>query len=96
MKLRYAPRARTDIADIYDYIAQRNPRAATAVVRGVRATCRLLARHPRIGRVTNISGVRVLALSRYPYLIYFTIGADEVTILHVRHGARSEPQPSDL
>jgi plasmid stabilization system protein ParE len=44
MKLRYAPRARADIAHIHDYIAQHNARAATAVIRQIRATARLLAR----------------------------------------------------
>ena len=96
VKLRYTPRARNDISDVYDYIAQYNPRAATAVVRGIRSTCRLLARYPRIGRATDIKGIRALALVRYPYLIYYAIGTDEVTILHVRHGARSAPEQSDL
>ena len=96
MKLRYAPRARGDIADIYNYIAQHNPTAATAVIRGVRSTCRLLARYPRVGRATDVTGVRALALLRYPYLVYYPIGTEEVTILHVRHGARSMPQQSDL
>jgi plasmid stabilization system protein ParE len=96
VKLHYAPRARNDIADIHEYIAQHNPRAATAVVRGIRSTCRLLARYPRLGRATDIAGVRALALVRYPYLIYYAIGTDEVSILHVRHGARSAPEQSDL
>ena len=33
MKLRYAPRAKADIAEIHAYIADRNAKAATAVVR---------------------------------------------------------------
>ena len=66
------------------------------MVRSIRATGRLLSRHPRIGRVTDIANVRVLPLGRYPYLIYFAIGHEEVTILHVRHGARSAPQQSDV
>jgi plasmid stabilization system protein ParE len=43
VKLRYAPRAHADIADIYEYIAQHNAGAATSVVRQIRLTSRLLA-----------------------------------------------------
>jgi plasmid stabilization system protein ParE len=91
MKLRYSPRARADIADIHDHIAQHNPRAATAVARKIRSTCRLLGRYPGIGRGTDIPGVRMLPVSRYPYLVYHSIGGDELTIVHVRHGARAAP-----
>jgi plasmid stabilization system protein ParE len=30
----------------------------------------------------------------YPYLIFYTVEADEVVILHVRHGARLKPWES--
>ena len=84
MRLRFAPRARTDIAYIYQYIASHNTSAATAVVRQIRSTSQLLARYPGLGRETNIPGVRVFPTARYPYLIYYRVLADEVVIIHVR------------
>jgi plasmid stabilization system protein ParE len=96
VKLRFLPRARNDIAGIHEYIADHNPRAATAVVRSIRATGRLLARHPGLGRATDIPGIRVLPVRRYPYLVYHLVGDDEVLIVHVRHGARSAPTTEDL
>jgi plasmid stabilization system protein ParE len=38
VRVRYALRARDDIASIHQYIAERNPRAATAVVSKIRDT----------------------------------------------------------
>lgn len=96
MKLRYAPRAHTDIADIHDYIAKHNPRAATAVIRRIRATGRLLARHPGLGRDTDIPDIRVLPVARYPYLIYHTLTGDELTIVHMRHGSRAAPTSEEF
>ena len=83
------PRARSDIADIHHYIAEQNPRAATAVVRRILATVRLLARYRGLGRDTDIADIRVLAFARYPYLVYHTVIGDELTIVHVRHGSRA-------
>jgi plasmid stabilization system protein ParE len=70
VRLRYAPRAAKDIADIHQYIARHNESAATAVVRRIRATSRLLARFPGLGRETDIPEVRVFPISRFPYLVY--------------------------
>jgi plasmid stabilization system protein ParE len=96
MKLRYAPRAHADISHIHGYITQHNPRAATAVVRQIRATARLLARYPGLGRPTDISDVRVLPTARYPYLVYHRVGDRELTILHVRDGRRAVPTPDEI
>jgi plasmid stabilization system protein ParE len=96
VKLRFAPRAHADIADIHQYIAQHNRTAATAVVRQIRSTSQLLARHPGLGRETDISGVCVLPTARYPYLVYHRVMGDELIIIHVRHGRRDAPEEQEL
>ena len=40
---------------------------------------------------TREAGVRRIPAGRYPYLVYYTVEAEEVVILHVRHGARRWP-----
>ena len=96
MKLRFTPRARADIADIHQYIAQHNTTAATAVMRQIRATSQLLARHPGLGRQTDISGVRVLPTARYPYLVYHRVLGDQLIVIHIRDGRRDEPGEQEL
>jgi plasmid stabilization system protein ParE len=96
VKLRFTPRARADIADIHKYIAQHNKVAATSVIRQIRLTSGLLARHPKLGRETDIPGVRVFPTARYPYLVYHRVGEDEVVVIHVRDGRREVPEQGDL
>ena len=96
MKLRFAPRARADIADIHQYIAQHNVAAATAVVLQIRATSQLLARHPGLGRETDISGVRVLPTARYPYLVYHRVLRDQLIVIHIRDGRRDSPAEHEM
>ncbi|WP_408918125.1 type II toxin-antitoxin system RelE/ParE family toxin [Bradyrhizobium arachidis] len=57
VRLRYAQRARNDIDGIHEYIAQHDKRAASAVVRRIRSTARLLTQYPSLGRATDIPGV---------------------------------------
>jgi toxin ParE1/3/4 len=96
MKLRYAPRAKADIADVHAFIAERNPKAATAVVRRIRAAANLLARFPGVGRATDMPRIRVLPAPPFPFLIYYTQTSKEIVIVHVRHGARDAPTPESF
>jgi hypothetical protein len=38
----------------------------------------------------------VIGVVRYPYLVYFTVGPDEVIILHIRHMARNAPTDEEM
>lgn len=96
MKLRFTPRAHADIADIHQYIAQHNKLAATAVVRQIRSTSQLLARHPGLGRETDIPGVRVFPTARYPYLVYHRVLGDQLIVIHVRDGRRAAPEQQEM
>ena len=91
MRLRYARRARTDIAEIYQHIAQYSPSVATAVSAQIGATSRLLAEYPGLGRETDIPGVRVFPTAHYPYLVYHSVRGDDLVIVHVRHARRDGP-----
>jgi plasmid stabilization system protein ParE len=96
VKLRFSPRARSDIDHIYEYIAEHNKRAARAVVSQIRSTSELLARHPGLGRQTDTPGVRVFPVARYPYLVYHRMHEDNVIIIHVRDGRRDTPKLDEL
>jgi toxin ParE1/3/4 len=51
-----------------------------------------IAHHPEATeRVAQRPNVRRLPLVRYPYVVYYEIGAGEVTVLRILHGARRQP-----
>ena len=96
MKLRFSARAFNDIAAIRDYLMPRNPIAAENLRRTIANDFELLERFPHAGRVTDIPDVRVLPMVRYPYLIYHSIIADEIVVVHVRHSSRDAPTGTDF
>jgi plasmid stabilization system protein ParE len=89
MRVRYSPQALLQLEQIHSYIAQRNPRAAKAVVTRIEELCEMLGEFP-VGSITNQPGVRMLPVVRYPYIIFYLpmIDAGEVRILRIRHGRR--------
>jgi toxin ParE1/3/4 len=46
------------------------------------------AEHPLSARETSDPAIRVKIVGRFHYKIFYGVGADEIEILHVRHGAR--------
>lgn len=59
MKVVFAERAKRDIGDTYDSIAQHNPRAAKRVEDAIRARCEGLADYPyAAGSPSFATGIR--------------------------------------
>ena len=91
MRLRFSDEARAQIARIHGYIAERNPRAATAVVERIRAAAELLREFPQIGHEGRGPGTREWVVKGLPYIIVYEPGIpepDDLMILGCFHGAQ--------
>jgi toxin ParE1/3/4 len=88
MRVRYTPRAFADREAIFEYINRRNPRAAQEIKafleRRISELGDLEIRHRMIPNL----GVHALWVGRYPYIIYYRVGKDEISVVHIRHAAR--------
>jgi len=93
MNVVFSKLALGQLDEILSYIAQRSPQGARRVEARFRRVVELIAEHPEAAQeMIGRSGVRRAPLIRYPYLIYYTIDAGEVTILRIRHAARRPRQ----
>jgi len=97
VRVRYSPRAAVDLAVIADYLTERSPQGAQAVERAIRTTIALIADFPGCGRaLAQRRTVRVIPVTRYPFLIFYTVTEESVIVLHIRHAARRPVDPDDL
>ncbi len=92
MKLRYTPRARSDLAEIYDYIARENSGAARRVILLIRRTAESLMENPQTGRPGWVEGTCELTIPRFPFMVAYRAEETEVQILAVIHTARLWPE----
>lgn len=88
MKVRYTNRAFKDREAILTRLKSVSPTGARRVLERFDAVTTLLAEQPSAGVATDISGVRVLFVGRYPYKLFYRQHGDEIQILHIRHTAR--------
>ena len=96
MKVRLDARAVRDLEEIRSYLVEHSPFGAERVRQHIAQTLERLGDFPLLGRATDEPGVRVLTLTRYPYLIFYAVLTDTVVVLHIRHGAREPLDPTEL
>ena len=88
-KIRWTAEAETWLKDIYDYIAQDNPKAAARVVREIYRNTQLLKSHPAAGykyRSEPEGEIRILLYGHYR-IAYLLASESTIDILGVFHGA---------
>ena len=81
-------RAKKDLSDIYNFIADDSPRAAGRIIDRLVSVFRQLAEGELSGlEVTLPDGRRARRWPVRPYLIYYRRTGNRTTILRVYHGA---------
>jgi plasmid stabilization system protein ParE len=88
MKVRYTPQARSDLEAILQYLSSHSPQGMRNLRRAFENTERLIGQYPYSGRMSQVTGARVLPVGRYPYLVYRAVEASEASIVHIRDGRR--------
>ena len=84
----YSRNALANIERVFEYLAEKDPRAALAAASAIRDAVDVLARHPLIGRPVE-SELRELVISfgksGYVALYRFAPSEDRVRVLAIRH-----------
>jgi toxin ParE1/3/4 len=92
MRVRYSNLALVEFDTILAHVRAENPRAASNLEARVRRVIERIAQFPGAAQeVAERPEVRRVPLVRYPYVIHYTVGDDEVVILRIIHGARRSP-----
>lgn len=91
MKIRWTPKASTQLEAIYDYMADNSLRAAELLVERIHSAIEILEDYPEAGRRGRIEGTRELIVTNSPYIVFYRIRHETIHILAIIHGARKLP-----
>lgn len=91
MRILFAPEAKQDLDDIFDYILQENPDVASVVLSRLAERITSLTEMPHQGRPGRVAGTRELVVPRTPFIVPYQITGNTLEILRVYHGARRWP-----
>ena len=84
-------RARRNLNDIGEYIAQDDPAAAQRTIRRIVEQVAALPFYPRIGREGRVENTRELVIVDTPYIAVYRI-KERIEILLIRHAAQRWPE----
>ena len=90
VEIRWTDEAQIWLKDIYDYIAQDNPGAATRIVVGIYEKAQILQQFPQIGwryRQEPEGEIRILLYGHYRIAYFAREDPETIDILGVFHGA---------
>ena len=90
MRVLWTPEAQQDRAEVWDYIAADNPRAAARMDALFSEAATRLSEYPTQGRAGKISGTREL-IPHESYRLVYEIENETVWILALVHTARQWP-----
>jgi toxin ParE1/3/4 len=84
----WSPLARARLREIRAYVARDEPDAAAKLATRIVSLVEALREHPYLGRAGSEPGVRELVVGGTPYLIFYRVQGDRVTISTIWHGAQ--------
>ena len=85
------PLARTDLAEIWDFIAVESPDRADALLRRMAATMRRLGSNPSMGRRREELLPELRSFAVGSYVIFYQFDRVGIEVIRVLHGARDIP-----
>ena len=87
-RFRRTPEARNDLIEIWSFIADHNPDAATSLLLKLDRAMTKLARSPGIGRSRSELQRGIRSFACRPYVIFYTVTDQGIDVIRVLHGAR--------
>jgi len=88
---RVSDAARTDLEEIWCYIAQDSPDVADNFIRALVSRFSLLASMPEMGRRREELSPRLRSFALGNYIVFYRLIEDGIEIARVLHGARDLP-----
>ena len=85
----WSARSRARLQEIRAYVARDKPDAAARLATRIVALVEALKDHPFLGRAGSEPGVRELIVGGTPYLVFYKVRGNRVTINTIWHGAQS-------
>jgi toxin ParE1/3/4 len=96
MSARYTREALADLDQISSYLAKQDSAVGAAFLDAVESVAGRLARFPASAQETKMPGIRAAPVLRYPYIVFYSVEADDDVVIHyVRHAARLRPWESE-
>jgi toxin ParE1/3/4 len=91
VKIRWTAVAAGDLKSVHDYLSERAPAHADAVVDRILSSIDVLEQYPQMGRLGRLEETRELVVTGTPFIVFYRLRKGQIEILGVLHAARKWP-----
>jgi toxin ParE1/3/4 len=88
MTLKFTSIARDDLDNIWEYIAETNPPAATRILQIIMNKCRILEENPFLGRKRDELATGLRSFPVQNHIIFYRISSSSVEIIRILNSTR--------
>jgi addiction module RelE/StbE family toxin len=89
-QIRWRAEARTELATILDFIAERSPQSADSLFDEIERVVSQLPQHPHLYRLGRVTGTREIVV--HPnYILVYRVAISEIQIVSVVHSRQQYP-----
>jgi toxin ParE1/3/4 len=92
VKIRWTAVAADDLKSVHEYLSERAPAHADAIVDRILSSIEVLERYPHMGRQGRLEGTRELVITGSPFIVFYRLRKNQVEVLGVLHAARKWPE----
>jgi toxin ParE1/3/4 len=96
LRIRWTEIAADDLQSLHQYLMERSPVQAYAMVERILGSIDVLEQYPNLGRVGRVEGTRELVIAGTPFVVFYRVHRDQVLILSILHGARKWPETGKI
>jgi toxin ParE1/3/4 len=92
VKIRWTAIAADDLKSVHEFLSERAPAHADAIVDRILSSIDVLERFPSLGRPGRLEGTRELVITGTPFIVFYRLQKSQVEILSVLHAAQKWPE----
>ena len=89
--MRYTATAARELSNGIEYLTEHAPSVVAAFADAIERAVKDVADFPFSAQETEKKGIRRKYVRRFHYCIFYTVGREEVVVLHIRHAAQRLP-----
>lgn len=86
--IRFSRAAQADMLEIWNYLFEKGPRAASMFSQSILSQMNLLREHPLAGRERPEAGHAMRSLAAGKYVVFYRVETVHLEVARVIHGAR--------
>ena len=89
MKVRLSASTNLDFEKVARHYKSHAPAQALRLAKEMRSVLKRLGEYPESSQATDLPKIRRAVLRHFPFVVFYTVRPNEISVVHIRHTSRA-------